>query len=110
MDLEVCQREPSLGGRGKIVCNCKEANMRYHVLIDTHRDPSWRMPSFIELSKAEREYKEAAKLCPVCSNKEGFQEKLLVEVGVGGGGSAGEGVCACAAQYKMDTIALGQES
>ena len=69
---ELCQREPSLGGRGKMTCNCGEAHKRYHDLIEPHRDPSWRMPSFTELSKAEREYKDAAKGCPVCSRNEGI--------------------------------------
>ena len=67
---EASQREPSLGGRGRIACTCGEAHKRYQDLLEPHRDPSWRMPSFSELSRAEQEYKEAAKLCPVCSKQE----------------------------------------
>ena len=69
MDQEQCQdmREPSLGGRGMMKCTCGEAHRRYQDLLEPHRDPSWRMPSFTELSRAEQEYKEQAKVCQVCS-------------------------------------------
>ena len=72
MDQEQCQdmREPSLGGRRIMKCTCYEADRRYQDLVEPHRDPSWRMPSFSELSMAEREYKEAMKVCPVCSRTE----------------------------------------
>ena len=72
MDQEQCQdmREPSLGGRGRMECTCEEARRRYHELMEPHRDPAWRMPSFAELSKAERESNEATKACPVCSRME----------------------------------------
>ena len=72
MDQEQCEdmREPSLGGRGIMKCTCGEAHRRYQDLLEPHRGPSWRMPSFTELSNAERDYKEAAKLCPVCSKQE----------------------------------------
>ena len=73
MDQEQCQdmREPSLGGRGKMDCTCEEARRRYNDLMEPHRDPSWRMPSFSQLSTAEREFREATKVCPVCSGMEG---------------------------------------
>jgi len=73
MDHEQCQdvREPSLGGRGKMECTCEEARRRYQYLLEPHRDPAWRMPSFSELSTAERESIEATKECPVCSRMEG---------------------------------------
>jgi len=64
---EASQREPSLGGRGMMKCTCAEAHRRYLDILEPHRDSSWRMPSFTELSRAEREYMEAAKVCPVCS-------------------------------------------
>ena len=72
LDQELCSdvREPSLGGRGKIECTCEEARRRYHELMESHRSPAWRMPSFTELSKAERESIEARKECPVCSRME----------------------------------------
>ena len=72
MDQEQCQdmREPSLGGRGKIACTCEEARRRYQYLLEPHRDPAWRMPSFTELSTAERESIEATKVCPMCSRTE----------------------------------------
>ena len=73
MDQEQCQdmREPSLGGRGKRECTCEETHRHYLYLLEPHRDPSWRMLSFSELSTAERESKEATKACPVCSRMEG---------------------------------------
>ena len=67
---EASQREPSLGGRGHIICTCSEAHRRYQELIEPHRDPSWRMPSFTELNMTAREYKEQAKVCQVCSTTE----------------------------------------
>ena len=69
---EARQREPSLGGRVRIACTCGEAHRRYQELLEPHRDPSWRMPSFSELSRAEQEYKEQAKVCQVCSRTEGI--------------------------------------
>ena len=76
MDQDQCQeqcqdlREPSLGGRGMMKCTCEEAHMRYQDLLEPHRDPSWRMPSFTELSIAARDYKQQAKLCQACSTAE----------------------------------------
>ncbi len=72
MDQEQCQdmREPSLGGRGIMKCTYGEAHRRYQDLLESHRDPSWRMPSFTELNKAEREYKEQVKVCQECSRTE----------------------------------------
>ena len=72
MDQEQCQDmgEPSLGGKGMMKCTCAEAQRRYQDLLEPHRDPSWRMPSFAELSRAERESNEAMKECPVCSRME----------------------------------------
>ncbi len=67
MDQEQSQDvgEPSLGGRGMMKCTCAEAQKRYQDLLEPHRDPSWRMPSFAELTRAERESKEAMKEGPV---------------------------------------------
>ena len=64
MEQEQCQdmREPSLGGRGMRKCTCDEAHRRYLDLLEPHRDSSWRMPSFAELSRAEREFNEATKM------------------------------------------------
>ncbi len=72
MDQEQCQdmQEPSLGGRGMMKCTCAEAHKRYLDLLEPHRDSSWRMPSFAELSTAEREYNEQVKVCPLCSRME----------------------------------------
>ena len=73
LDQKQCQdvREPSLGGRGKMECTCEEARSRYHELMEPLRGPAWRMPSFTELSRAERESIEARKMCPVCSRMDG---------------------------------------
>ncbi len=72
MVQEQCQdmREPSLGGRGRLICTRAKAHRRYQDIFEPHRDPSWRMPSFSELSRAEQEYKEQAKVCHVCSRTE----------------------------------------
>ena len=76
MDQDQCEdqcqdmREPSLGGKGMMKCTCGEAHKRYLDLLEPHRDSSWRMPSFAELSTAEREYNEQAKVCPLCSRTE----------------------------------------
>ena len=45
MVQEQCQdmREPSLGGRGRVICTCAEAHRRYQDIFEPHRDPSWRM-------------------------------------------------------------------
>ena len=69
---EASQREPSIGGRGMMKCTCEEAHRRYHDLLEANRQPSWRMPSFTELSKAERDWKEQLNLCHVCSRTEGI--------------------------------------
>ena len=33
------KREPSLGGRGNIMCTCEEAHRRYHDLLEPYRQP-----------------------------------------------------------------------
>ena len=73
MDQEQCQdmREPSLGCRGMMKSTCGEAFKRYLDLLEPHRDSAWRMPSFAEISNAERESNEARKVCPVCSRMDG---------------------------------------
>ena len=72
MDQEQCQDmgEPSLGGNEFMKCTCAEAQRRYQDLLEPHRSRSWRMTSFAELSRAERESNEAVKECPVCSRME----------------------------------------
>ena len=73
MDQEQCQDmgEPSLGTKVMMKCTCAEAQRRYLDLLEPHRDSAWRMPSFTELSRAERESIEATKVCPVCSRMDG---------------------------------------
>ena len=51
-------------------CTCDEAHRRYLDLLEPHRDSAWRMPSFAELSNAERESNEATKVCPGCRRME----------------------------------------
>ena len=73
MDQDQCKdmRDPSLGGRGMMKCTCGEARNRYQDLLEPHRDSAWRMPSFAEISNAERESNQTTKVCPVCSRMEG---------------------------------------